>query len=135
MKKVLSLLLALFMFISFSACQNDSPSVLTDGDGKPAAYLATSDNDPESPKEKLDAVLGDDVNNTDPSPEKNDDPVETPSDASDDETDSITVYVTDYGEKYHSDGCQYLRKSKNAIDLEKAKSKGYTPCSKCAPPK
>jgi len=45
-----------------------------------------------------------------------------------------TVYITDTGEKYHSSGCQYLRKSKHLISLKSAKSSGYTPCSRCAPP-
>lgn len=44
-----------------------------------------------------------------------------------------TVYVTESGEKYHSDGCQYLRKSKIEISLAGAKA-SYTPCSKCGPP-
>ena len=35
--------------------------------------------------------------------------------------------------KYHSDGCQYLKKSKIAIDINSAKSRGYTPCSRCNP--
>jgi Predicted hydrolase (metallo-beta-lactamase superfamily) len=56
----------------------------------------------------------------------------TPSDTTDNQ--SITVYVTNTGEKYHTDGCQYLRKSKIAITLKDAKSQGYTPCSKCHPP-
>ena len=41
------------------------------------------------------------------------------------------VYVTEYGEKYHSYGCQYLRESCIAIGIYKAQSKGYTACSKC----
>jgi len=47
---------------------------------------------------------------------------------------SPTVYITNTGEKYHSDGCQYLRQSKIAVSLAEAKSRGYTPCSKCGPP-
>lgn len=45
-----------------------------------------------------------------------------------------TVYVTNTGEKYHSYGCQYLRKSCNSISLSNAVSAGYTRCSKCSPP-
>jgi competence protein ComEC len=44
------------------------------------------------------------------------------------------VYITNSGEKYHSDGCTSLSKSKIAIKLSDAKAKGYTPCSKCNPP-
>lgn len=45
-----------------------------------------------------------------------------------------TVYITNTGEKYHSDGCQYLSKSKIPISLSDAKARGYTPCSRCGPP-
>lgn len=44
-----------------------------------------------------------------------------------------TVYITDTGEKYHRGSCRYLRKSKYAISLSKAKASGYTPCSVCRP--
>jgi competence protein ComEC len=46
----------------------------------------------------------------------------------------VIVHITETGEKYHSAGCQYLRKSDIEISLEDAKSRGYTPCSKCGPP-
>lgn len=49
--------------------------------------------------------------------------------ASDDQ--SQTVYITNTGEKYHRDGCQYLRQSKIAISLYDAKNQGYTACSRC----
>jgi hypothetical protein len=48
---------------------------------------------------------------------------------------TITVYVTKTGKKYHMAGCQYLSKSCIPIDLDDAKAGGYTPCSKCHPPK
>ena len=41
------------------------------------------------------------------------------------------VYITDYGDKYHSYDCQYLYDSKTAIGLYKAKDEGYTACSIC----
>jgi competence protein ComEC len=44
------------------------------------------------------------------------------------------VYITKTGKKYHRAGCQYLSKSCIPIDLEDAKDRGYTPCSKCNPP-
>lgn len=47
----------------------------------------------------------------------------------------IIVYVTDTGDKYHSEGCQYLRRSCYAETLEDAINEGYTPCKKCNPPK
>ncbi len=44
---------------------------------------------------------------------------------------SITVYITKTGSKYHKDGCQYLSQSKIPITLQDAIDQGYTPCSKC----
>ena len=46
----------------------------------------------------------------------------------------ISVYITDTGEKYHSGGCRFLKKSQTEVRLEKAKSDGYTPCGICKPP-
>lgn len=45
-----------------------------------------------------------------------------------------TVYITKTGEKYHTGGCSYLKKSKIAISLDEAKTDGYSPCSRCNPP-
>lgn len=53
--------------------------------------------------------------------------------ASSDET-SVEVHITNTGKKYHSAGCQYLKKSDILTTLDKAKSKGLEPCSKCSPP-
>ena len=47
---------------------------------------------------------------------------------------SVTVYVTRTGKKYHKASCSYLRKSKIPISLQDAKSNGYTACSRCGPP-
>lgn len=47
----------------------------------------------------------------------------------------LTVYVTRTGEKYHKVSCSYLRSSKIEMTLQEAVDKGYTPCSRCAPPK
>ena len=44
-----------------------------------------------------------------------------------------TVYVTNTGIKYHSSGCQYLSKSKIAIQVDSAISKNYSACSVCKP--
>lgn len=46
---------------------------------------------------------------------------------------SYTVYITNSGEKYHRDGCRYLKNSKIAIDKSSAISQGYTACSVCNP--
>lgn len=50
------------------------------------------------------------------------------------EQQTITVYITDYGSKYHRQGCQYLWDSSNAVTLSNAKAWGYAPCSVCDPP-
>jgi competence protein ComEC len=47
----------------------------------------------------------------------------------------VIVYITKTGEKYHSAGCSYLKKSKIPIELSDAKNSGYTPCSRCNPPR
>jgi hypothetical protein len=44
-----------------------------------------------------------------------------------------TVYITRTGAKYHTSGCQYLRKSAYVIDINEAISQGYTACSVCRP--
>ncbi len=41
------------------------------------------------------------------------------------------IYVTKTGEKYHKNGCFYLRKSKIKMKLIDAISEDYTPCSRC----
>ena len=41
------------------------------------------------------------------------------------------VYITNYGKKYHKNGCRYLRKSKIKIKQKLAKTRGYTPCKIC----
>ena len=41
------------------------------------------------------------------------------------------VYVTNYGDCYHSSDCSYLYSSRNAIGKNKARSQGYYACSRC----
>lgn len=50
------------------------------------------------------------------------------------DTQTIIVYVTNTGEKYHVSNCGYLSQSKNELSLSQAKAAGYTPCSRCHPP-
>lgn len=47
------------------------------------------------------------------------------------EANGQTVYVTKTGKKYHSNGCQYLRKSSYSMTLADATGSGYTACSRC----
>jgi cytoskeletal protein RodZ len=61
-------------------------------------------------------------------------PVATSTKSTQTENKSVTVYVTKTGEKYHSDGCSSLSKSKIPMSLSDARASGYTPCSKCNPP-
>jgi hypothetical protein len=44
------------------------------------------------------------------------------------------VYVTQTGEKYHTEQCSSLRNSKIPISLGEAVTKGYEPCQLCKPP-
>lgn len=44
------------------------------------------------------------------------------------------VFITEHGEKYHRIDCRYLFNSCEQISVERAKSKGYEPCSVCKPP-
>ena len=46
---------------------------------------------------------------------------------------SYTVYITDYGQKYHAAGCRYLKKSSISISKSEAEQRGYTACSHCHP--
>lgn len=42
-----------------------------------------------------------------------------------------TVYVTKTGERYHKDGCGYLRYSQAPMTRSEAVRLGYTPCKRC----
>jgi hypothetical protein len=48
---------------------------------------------------------------------------------------SVTVFITKTGKKYHRDGCRYLRQSRIPVALKDAKANGYTACSVCNPPR
>lgn len=75
------------------------------------------------------------ISSTAPEPVSSEAPViEEPEPEPEPQKTEVTVYITKTGEKYHRDGCQYLRKSQIATSLESAKSRGYTPCSRCHPP-
>lgn len=136
MKKVLSLFLAFLLVFSFSACSPDENSSNLLESGQESQEIVESQNesedqDTQDEEDNLIERLKDQLN---ASREEAASQNEEPSDSSQSEPQSITVYITETGEKYHQSGCQYLKKSKIAIDLEKAKSQGYTPCSRCNPP-
>jgi hypothetical protein len=46
---------------------------------------------------------------------------------------TVTVYITNTGEKYHRSGCRHLAKSKIPIELTDAQRRGYTACKVCRP--
>lgn len=50
-----------------------------------------------------------------------------------DDNNNYTVYITEYGEKYHKATCRYLTDSKIAIDIYEAIAEDYKPCSICKP--
>jgi len=45
------------------------------------------------------------------------------------------IYITRTGKKYHTGNCRYLSKIKIPISLKDAIQRGYTPCSRCRPPR
>jgi len=45
-------------------------------------------------------------------------------------SESVTVFVTRTGKKFHKSGCSYLRKSSIGVDYNEAKDR-YSPCSRC----
>lgn len=47
---------------------------------------------------------------------------------------STTVYITEYGKKYHRGGCRYLKDSCYETTLQEAVSLGLEPCAVCNPP-
>ena len=48
---------------------------------------------------------------------------------------TVFVYVTKSGNKYHRKNCTVLTGGERRLDVSVAKGLGYTPCSKCNPPK
>ena len=48
---------------------------------------------------------------------------------------SVTVYITSTGKRYHLAGCQYLRGGRTAVTVKEARDRGYKPCTGCNPPR
>ena len=48
-------------------------------------------------------------------------------------SDNTMVYVTAFGEKYHTAECHYLTETAQEIPLSRAREQ-YAPCSYCKPP-
>jgi hypothetical protein len=49
------------------------------------------------------------------------------------ETETVIVYITKTGARYHKATCGSLRSSKIPIELETAIKRGFTPCGTCKP--
>ena len=49
------------------------------------------------------------------------------------QTKETVVYITKTGEKYHRDGCRYLRQSKIKTTKKEAIKNGYGACKVCKP--
>lgn len=115
MKKLLVTIITLAILVSLTSCGVDKTSVQsTNQSSKEIINSSDFISSGIVSEEIINSSEDDDVNDTD-------------------DKQTITVYVTETGEKYHSDGCQYLSKSQISIDLSEAK-RSYSPCSKCNPP-
>lgn len=47
---------------------------------------------------------------------------------------TVLVYVTENGEKYHLSTCRYVEDGGIELSLAEAQEQGYTPCKVCCPP-
>jgi len=48
--------------------------------------------------------------------------------------DTVIVYITRTGTKYHRAGCHHLKHSRIPVTLAEARERGYSACSVCKPP-
>lgn len=48
---------------------------------------------------------------------------------------TVYVYITNTGLKYHRKGCRYLAQSRHKKTLRWVKAHGYKPCKVCKPPR
>lgn len=60
-----------------------------------------------------------------------DEETEALEESNDDITSNYTVYVTKTGDKYHLEGCSYLKSIGGIMTEEEARRAGYEPCSRC----
>ncbi|MCI9449863.1 MAG: hypothetical protein HFE30_06395 [Clostridiales bacterium] len=49
------------------------------------------------------------------------------------DVESVTVYITNSGKKYHCENCQFLTYSKIPVDLNTLDTDFYKPCAVCCP--
>ncbi len=48
--------------------------------------------------------------------------------------DSVLVFVTEHGTRYHTRDCRFVKEKGAAITLREARERGLKPCSRCRPP-
>lgn len=145
-RRLLPLLLSLALLCACTAGTPDHSPNVSPSEPQPSQVQSSVSPSP-SPSETAPSKIQPSVSPTpaavlpEPSPSQTA-PVPLPSpsaapvtDTAEEEPVEVVVYVTKTGEKYHSDGCQYLSKSRIPISLDDAKADGYTPCSKCHPPR
>ncbi len=147
MKKYLALLLAACVLVLSSACTTDNPqpdsntttaigiaddtTVSTTAQTQKQSVLKTPLEDLFLAEENAGYDYTSDSPRIDTTTKSQTQAISTVAAETDADSLSEIVYITDTGEKYHRDGCQYLRQSKHAISLEDAQNEGYTPCKKC----
>ena len=117
---------------------DESGTIIATSDGKSVKFSAQPSKYSEPEQTKPDTDSSSQISNSSNSVNSAPSP-SSPSNSSSQsskpaEQTTVTVYVTNTGAKYHSDGCRYLSKSRNAISLDNAR-KSYDPCSVCNPPK
>lgn len=115
MKKAVSFLLSLLLMVSIASCSAPKAGDSDQASSTEQPSLTVETSSPEVSRAPA------------PTPW----PIPTPAPSKEA---SVTVYITETGSKYHSAGCQYLKKSCIPMDLDDAK-RSYDPCSKCHPPR
>lgn len=147
MKKYLALLLAACVLVLSSACTTDNPqpggtattttgiaagtTAATTAQAEKQSVLKTPLEDLFLAEENAGYDYTSDSSQADTTAKAQTQAVSTVAAETDADPQSEIVYITDTGEKYHRDGCHYLRESRHAISLEDAQNEGYTPCKKC----
>lgn len=125
MKKLLLLFLSLTIILSFSSCVTEEDLQNKYDEGYTVGYDEGYDKGfKEGRHEGYKAGYDVGYDDADESDDTSDD---------DGESNSYTVYVTNYGKKYHRSGCGSLYSSCHEISIDDAISQGYTPCERCNP--
>lgn len=127
MKRIIAIVLAALLSFTLVACKEDSSvKVLSPEETEDRfAFLDKDKAEEDNAAEDTEDIFTEKGNET----EK-----ESPQSEKTENHDlSGTVYITDSGEKYHSEGCRHLNKSKIPISRSDAIAAGYEPCKVCKP--